>query len=114
MRLAGPVASSDSGAPRPIAIAVSIVLRDAVMWLSLLVIARCAGTLALTSQPPLSSIALKASDAARLAVRIVVEGQVREMLTAQRIALHGELVERATVGPNFLWSAQSLASYSER
>lgn len=58
----------------------------------------CDDTLALTTQPPLTSIALKASDAARLAVRIVVEGQVGEMLTPQRIALQGELVERATVG----------------
>lgn len=58
----------------------------------------CDDTLALTTQPPLTSIALKAADAARLAVRIVVEGQVGEMLTSQRIALQGELVERATVG----------------
>lgn len=58
----------------------------------------CDDTLALTTQPPLTSIALKAAEAARLAVRIVVEGQVSEMLTPQRIALQGELVERATVG----------------
>lgn len=58
----------------------------------------CDDTLALTTQPPLTSIALKASDAASLAVRTVVEGQVGEILTAQRIALQGELVERATVG----------------
>lgn len=59
----------------------------------------CDDTLALTTQPPLTSIALKAADAARLAVRIVVEGSVSEMLTPQRIALQGDLVERATVGP---------------
>jgi len=53
-------------------------------------------TIALTTQPPLTSIALKAAEAARLAVRIVVSGQVSEMLTAQRIALKGELVELET------------------
>lgn len=58
----------------------------------------CDDTIALTTQPPLTSIALKAVDAARLAVRTVVEGQVSEMLSPQRIALQGELVERATVG----------------
>ncbi|GAA1488037.1 LacI family DNA-binding transcriptional regulator [Brachybacterium sacelli] len=57
----------------------------------------CDDTVALTTQPPLTSIALKVADAARLAVRTVVEGQVSEMLTPQRIALQGELVERATV-----------------
>ena len=59
----------------------------------------CDDTLALTTQPPLTSIELKATEAARLAVQIVVEGQVGEMLTPQRVALQGELVERATVGP---------------
>jgi len=57
----------------------------------------CDDVLALTTQPPLSSVALKAVEAARLAVRIVVEGQVSEMLSPQRIALQGELVERGTV-----------------
>ncbi|MBK0331564.1 LacI family DNA-binding transcriptional regulator [Brachybacterium sp. MASK1Z-5] len=58
----------------------------------------CDDTLALTTQPPLASIALRAVDAARLAVQIVSEGQVSEMLAPRRIALQGELVERATVG----------------
>lgn len=58
----------------------------------------CDDTLALTTQPPLTSIALRAADAARLAVRTVVDGQVSDMLTPQRIALQGDLVERATVG----------------
>lgn len=59
----------------------------------------CDDTQALTTQPALTSIALRAADAARLAVRIVVEGQVGEMLTPQRIALQGVLVPRGTVGP---------------
>ncbi|WP_114854380.1 LacI family DNA-binding transcriptional regulator [Brachybacterium sp. YJGR34] len=58
----------------------------------------CDDTIALTTQPPLTSIALKAAEAGELAVRTVVVGQVSEMLTPQRIALQGELRERATVG----------------
>lgn len=57
----------------------------------------CDDTIALTTQPPLTSIALKAAEAARLAVQTVVAGQVSEVLTPRRIALQGELVERATV-----------------
>lgn len=58
----------------------------------------CDDTIAVTTQPQLTSIALKVVDAARLAVRTVVDGQVGEVLSKQRVALQGELVERETMG----------------
>lgn len=59
----------------------------------------CDDTLALSTQPPLTTIALKVAQAAQLAVRTAVEGQVCEVLPARRTTLQGELVHRATLGP---------------
>ncbi len=58
----------------------------------------CDDTLALSTQPPLTSIALRVTEAARLAVQLVVQARIGEVLVPQRHVLQGEVTARATVG----------------
>ncbi|PWD51637.1 LacI family transcriptional regulator [Serinibacter arcticus] len=59
----------------------------------------CDDTIAVTTHPPLSSIALRVTEAGRLAVETLVGSPARMLLPPGRSVLDGELVLRATTGP---------------